>query len=105
LVEAAAPVIHAFGGAFLMMVSLRYFFDEAKNVHWISFAERRFTAWGRIQAIEVLLTLLALGVVAVSVPEQALQILEAGAGGIVAFILMEGVVGLLGKPSPEVARG
>ena len=34
LLEVAEPRILAFGGMFLFMVFLRYFFDEAKTLHW-----------------------------------------------------------------------
>jgi hypothetical protein len=32
--------IAAFGGTFLMMVGLTYFFNHEKDVHWIAFLEK-----------------------------------------------------------------
>src|SRR3989344_5780333 len=52
LLEEAGAAISAFGGAFLLMVSLKYFFDEAKEVHWLRLVERRLARWGRFEAIE-----------------------------------------------------
>jgi hypothetical protein len=60
LLQNASPAIHAFGGAFLLMVALKYFFDEEKRVHWLGSLERRLANWGDINAIE---TLIALGAV------------------------------------------
>ena len=35
LLEGAKYAIYAFGGIFLLLVSLKYFFDERKENHWI----------------------------------------------------------------------
>jgi len=40
LLEDVHGTITAFGGIFLLMVSLKYFFDKAKSVHWIRIVER-----------------------------------------------------------------
>ncbi len=48
LLATADPLIHAFGGAFLLMVALNYFFDEEKRLHWIAALERRFVRWGKV---------------------------------------------------------
>ena len=39
LLESVHGSITAFGGIFLLMVSLKYFFDKAKSVHWIKSIE------------------------------------------------------------------
>lgn len=104
LVEDAAPVIHALGGAFLAMVALKYFFDEAKRVHWISFVEQRLVSWGKVQAIEVAVALSLLLLCAWLAPVHAAVILGAGAVGIVLFVLMEGVVDMLGTSGAQVAK-
>lgn len=103
LVESAAPIIHALGGAFLAMVALKYFFDEAKHVHWLPF-ERHLSTWGRVQAIEVVLVLLALLVCSWIVPTEGLHILTAGMIGIMIFIIMEGMVDVLGSAAGNVAK-
>ncbi len=96
LVESATPIIHALGGAFLSMVALKYFFDEAKSVHWIGFIERKLATWGRIQAIEVAIVLIALLFCSWLLPVEGVAVLGAGCIGIVLFILMEGTVDALG---------
>ncbi|MEF2072509.1 DUF475 domain-containing protein [Consotaella aegiceratis] len=45
--------IDAFGGTFLMMVGLEYFFDANKEVHWIAALERRLVRCASLKGIEV----------------------------------------------------
>ncbi len=104
LLGSATPAILAFGGAFLMMVSLKYFFDTAKEVHWIAVIERHMARWGSIEAIEIAL---ALGVLlALSYMAHAPQgvVLAAGVVGIVLFILIQGLANSLGAHRGDIAR-
>ncbi|TAJ15863.1 DUF475 domain-containing protein [Patescibacteria group bacterium] len=90
LLEGAAAGIHAFGATFLLLVALKYFLDENKKTHWIQFIERHLISWGRIEAIEITLALLAVAGVSYFVPaaEQA-TVLIAGIAGILVFIGMQ----------------
>jgi hypothetical protein len=84
--------IAAFGSAFLMLVSLKYFFNEAKTMHWIEAVERRLSRWGRIEAIEIALTLVVLLLCAIFVPHgEAATLLISGLMGVIIFVIMEGV--------------
>lgn len=90
LLFSAKPGILAFGGAFLLMLSLKYFFDAEKDVHWIAIIEKRLSRWGRVEAIEIaiaLITLLALSLVSHS----GATVLFAGIIGVVLFILIQGI--------------
>lgn len=91
LLEGAHYAIAAFGGAFLLMVALKYFFDDAKDVHWIKAIEKHVARWGRIEAIEIGISLIVLLVIAALVPLHAATILTAGAIGIILFIAMQGI--------------
>ena len=102
LLLGAKYMIGAFGGAFLLMVSLKYFFNQAKEVHWIETLERTFVSWGRIEAIEIALALLVLVGVYAFVGHAS--ILVAGIVGILLFIVMEGVTHSLGDGAGHVAR-
>ncbi len=95
LLEGSRVVISAFGAAFLMMVSLKYFFNHAKEIHWIEVIERRLSRWGRIEAVEIALALLSLVSITLLVPEFRGAILVAGIIGIVLFVVMEGVANSL----------
>jgi len=50
----AAPMIDAFGGAFLMMIGVYYFMDRQKNVHWIKSIEGRLSLLGKIHGLKLI---------------------------------------------------
>jgi hypothetical protein len=52
--------ISAFGGVFLLLVFLNFLFDEDKKVHWFEYMEKEISELGKIDAISVLITLLAI---------------------------------------------
>ena len=54
----AAPMIDAFGGAFLLMIGLSYFIDRKKDIHWISAIESRLAKAGRFENFKICLMLL-----------------------------------------------
>ena len=83
--EGAKHAINAFGATFLLMVSLKYFFNGAKEVHWMSVIEKRLSKWGRIEAIEIGISLLILFVVSFLLPSEQGPILSAGIVGIILF--------------------
>ena len=88
LLDLAEPRILAFGGVFLLMVFLRYFFDEAKTLHWIQPLERRLSVAGRIESLEIALALLVLLGVAWARPgSQRADVLVAGLIGLVLQLL------------------
>jgi hypothetical protein len=84
----AAPAIHAFGGAFLLMVALKYFFDEEKRVHWLGSFERSLTNVGKIESVETMLVLGAvLGIgLASSAPS---PVLLSGLAGVVLYLVLD----------------
>ncbi len=104
LLESVHASITAFGGAFLLMVSLKYFFNKAKRVHWIHVIEVHMVKWGRIEAIEIALALTVLGVLASLTHFDPVSVLIAGIVGIVLFIIMEGVAGSLSLEAGEIAQ-
>jgi uncharacterized protein len=87
----AKHAIHSFGAAFLLMVALKYFFNGAKEVHWLGALERRLSKWGRIEAIEIGIALLTLVTFSYLVPEEQDIILAAGIIGIILYIFMQGL--------------
>lgn len=59
----ARYAIYAFGAAFLLLLSLRFFFNAEKKIHWIRWAERRLASLGNLEALEIAVVLwLILGV-------------------------------------------
>lgn len=104
LLSSADSSIKAFGGAFLLMVSLKYFFDVGKRVHWFAPLEARLTRWGRVEAIEIALGMLALFGVSFIGHDNPAVILHAGLVGLILFTLTEGVAHGLGIESKGAAR-
>ena len=83
--------IAAFGSAFLLLVSLKYFFNDRKTVHWIAIIEKWLSKWGGIEAIEIALVLMILLGAAFLAPLAAASILMAGLLGVILFIVIQGI--------------
>ena len=93
LLEKAHYTITTFGGLFLAMVALKYFFNESKDVHWIDAVEKRLSNWGKIEAIEIILSLFLLLCVAGFLPEHRSEVLFSGIIGIMLFVGIQAVIG------------
>lgn len=101
----ATPMIASFGGAFLLMVSLKYFFDVSKDIHWIAGIEKRLSRWGRIEAIELALAMMTvLGLSYVAHAPQG-PVLAAGCIGIVLFIVIQGIANSFAMQNGESGKG
>jgi uncharacterized protein len=93
IVSSAHVSIAGFGGAFLTMVGLKFFFDSDKEVHWIDVVERWLARFSALPAIEIALLLLALWGISSLLPvAEGHTFLASGVLGIVAYI----AVGALG---------
>jgi hypothetical protein len=54
----AAPLISAFGGAFLLMIGLNYFLDRNKDIHWLTPIERALSSVGDYKKTKMLVLLI-----------------------------------------------
>jgi hypothetical protein len=92
LVSSAHIGIAGFGGAFLAMVGMKFFFDADKDIHWIDSIERALAKVSNLPAIEIALLLLAMWGISTFLPvEEAHTFLVAGLLGLVTFIAVEAV--------------
>jgi hypothetical protein len=92
LLEGARYSIYAFGGAFLLMVALKYFLDDAKDVHWLKSVERHLSKWGHIEAVEIGIALAFIAGVSFLVPGVAqATVLVSGLFGVLLFIVIQGI--------------
>jgi len=92
IVSSANVGIAGFGGAFLAMVGLKFFFNADKEVHWIGVVERKLAAVSAVKAVEIGLLLLVLWAISSLLgTEDALTFLIAGILGIVTFISVEAI--------------
>lgn len=105
LLELAEPRILAFGGMFLLMVFLRYFFDEAKTLHWFQPLEQRLSNAGKVEALEIALALiLLLALVAVLPGERRGEVMVAGVLGLVLQLLSTSLADAFGDEQQAGAR-
>jgi hypothetical protein len=96
IVSSAHVPIAGFGGAFLAMVGLSFFFDGEKDVHWIVSIEKRLKAFSNIKAVEIAVLLVVLYLVSRTLgTEEALAFILSGCLGLVAFIGVEALGTLL----------
>ena len=102
IVSAAHVTIAGFGGAFLLMVGLGFFFDQDKDVHWIRTVERFLARFAAVQAIEIALVLIVLlGIGKLLPPEEAHRFIVAGMLGLISFVAMDGLGTMLRGPEEE----
>jgi uncharacterized protein len=89
-----------FGGSFLMMVALRYFFNKDKDIHWIAMIERPLVKIGRIQSFELGLCLLLFYMLSryLENPSDQVTFLISGIFGMITFVAVDGVSEFLKLP-------
>ncbi len=88
--------ISAFGGTFLLMVCLKYFYDTKKDKHWWRALEMRLSRLGHIEAIEIGITLLVLlGLTHYIVAAKQFSFLTSGLAGLITYLAVGGVSSLL----------
>jgi len=93
--EAHLPIA-AFGGTFLMMVGLKFFFDHEKDVHWIKTVERGMSRFATIKGIEIAFVLLLILVFSSFLRgEEATTFVYCSIYGLLTFLAVELVGGLL----------
>jgi len=99
ILTSAHVSVAAFGGSFLAMVGLQFFFDQEKEVHWIRILEAPLTRLGRIEAVSLGLVLLVLYVISRFVTEGSqLDFLVAGIFGLLTYICVDGLGAILKAP-------
>lgn len=96
IVSSAHVGIAGFGGVFLAMVGLSFFFDGEKDVHWIVWVEKKLAVISNIKAAEIAVLLIALYFVSRMLPaDEALVFMVAGTMGLVCFIAVEAISTIL----------
>ena len=96
LINEAHVGIAGFGGAFLAMVGLKFFFDADKDIHWIDAIERHLTKLSSVPALEIGVVLLALYGVSTLLPaDDAMTYLTAGIFGLLIYIAVDALGNVL----------
>ncbi|CAN7450322.1 DUF475 domain-containing protein [Rhizobium sp. LjRoot30] len=108
MTDAHLPIA-AFGGTFLMMVGLTYFFNHEKEVHWIVFIEKHMARFSSIKGIEIAVVLLTILIFAALLEgEDATTFLYSAIYGLLTFLAVEVIGGFLDfsqRTMSEAARG
>ncbi|HRO16243.1 MAG TPA: DUF475 domain-containing protein [Paracoccus sp. (in: a-proteobacteria)] len=98
--------IAAFGGTFLMMVGLSFFFDHEKDVHWVRWLEGKMQKYATIRGIEVAVVLvLVLTFSAFLEPAESGIFFRSAVWGLLTFLLVEVLGGLLDSTQQTLAAG
>ena len=88
----AHPMIAAFGGMFLMMIFLDYFFDDEKESHWLEPIERRIKTLGQLEGAAVIVSLGLLLLIATAFNVKDLgSVLAAGILGLLTYLVVNGL--------------
>ncbi len=97
LKDAHAPIV-TFGGLFLIMLFLNYFFNHEKSVHWIKFIEEPVSYLDHIRGIEIIISLFILSFLQTVIPEeQKVSVIMSGIAGIITFLMIDGLSHFLEK--------
>ncbi len=92
-----APIV-TFGGMFLVLLFLNYFFDHKKEVHWIKCIEKPLAHMDHIRGIEIIISLLMLvGVQSFMSAESKVPVIMSGIAGIITFLAIDGMANFLEK--------
>ena len=96
IVSGAHIGIAGFGGAFLAMVGLTFFFDADKEVHWIGKLERGISKFSSVPAVEIGTVLIVIYAVSTQLSaDDSITFLTAGILGLVTYIAVNAIGALI----------
>jgi hypothetical protein len=88
--------IAAFGGMFLLMVFLHYFFDHEKDIHWVKWIEEHLVKVGKLESVEVIFALSLMLTLQYWLPEaDRAHAVTSGVIGVVLYVAMTGLTTLM----------
>lgn len=93
-----APIV-SFGGIFLLMLFLHYFFDHKKTVHWIKPLEEWLSHLDNFRGIEVIIALIMVFFTQsfAKDPQTQLAITLSGIAGVITYLAIDGLSHYLEK--------
>lgn len=103
IVTEAHESIMGFGGAFLMLVGMKFFFDSEKQHDWIGIIERPLRRLADLEAAEIMIVLALLYVISLQLTdEKAGEFFFSGMFGIFTFFAVEWVSASLEAPAGTI---
>lgn len=105
--ESVHTSVMGFGGSFLMLVALKFFIDHDKEVHWLEKIEQKFTVLGKIEAIQVAITMALVYFTSLVIGNlhgetEATAFLVSSIWGIISFVLVDGLEAVIGTDEGEI---
>ena len=92
--------IAAFGGTFLMMVALSFFFDEHKEIHWVHVIESRVSRYASVRGTEITFVLTLMLIFASLVePGERPTFISSALYGLLTFLFVDILGSVLDKSS------
>ncbi|WP_442773603.1 DUF475 domain-containing protein [Lactococcus hircilactis] len=106
ILHAAHPSIAAFGGLFLLMLALSFFFEDLEY-HWLKFPEKMLYSLGRLPLASALISLIVLVLTSEFLAKNAHTVLFSGVLGIITFLIVDGLGKLMSQHNTlaEVQKG
>lgn len=96
--------IAAFGGTFLMMVALKFFIDEEKDIDWIKWLECQLRRCGSVRGFEIAFVLIIVCLIATAIREEhQASFLFSAIMGLLVFIMVDGLGTALDRSSARAA--
>ena len=105
--------IAAFGGTFLMMVALTFFFDGEKDIHWVRWIEQKAADYSSVKGVEIAVVLIIMlvfsRIIGASDDPRLGQVaantfFHAAIWGLLTFLLVEVIGGVLDR-SQQMLEG
>jgi hypothetical protein len=103
LAEAHAS-ISAFGGSFLLLLTLYFLLDDARKELWLTKIERPLQRIGGTVWLPPLITAAVVGIIAYFAGEHSSEVLRAGLFGVVSYTAMKLLIDGLGKLAPKAQK-
>ena len=94
ILESVHTSVMGFGQSFLMMVALKFFIDNDKEIHWLGVIENKLTFLGKIEAIQVAIALVITVITSAAIKhyagfEEASAFLIASIWGLIVFVAVD----------------
>ena len=90
----AYPSVTAFGGAFLMMVSLRFFMAK-RDVHWIKAIEQLLSRFVKYRLSLLMMIIVILVLAALPFNHHSRATLWSGLAGLLVYVIVQGIMSLI----------
>lgn len=98
ILDSSHTLIAGFGGTFLLLVGLNFFFEQGKKIHRFSHLESFLETLGKVHGIDVIIVLLILQILTQFVdPSQAQEFFISWVRWVVLYLMVNGIGSLFGQ--------